>query len=365
MDPRKIILHIGHGKTGSSYLQSCLALNKSKLMEYGIDYPEHRSFGNAISGKISSGNGVDFLELLPCLNSDSESILFSYEGLHSTLLRSSEFLDMLASKKYTFKILLYTRNLFDHKFSSWGQAVKRGGCTKDVSDFFIEKPAGPYKYVLQWLKLMDKYEFDLIVRNYSNNKRSLAQRFFSDITELSNIELEFPEVTTVNRSLTSVELSFQRVLNRLELGSSRLSDYLVNSLPDVKPSKVKCNQEAYDLVVDANFNSIELINKYLDSRDIVEIEPSEDVTFSEFEANDRQLTDDQIDLIVNYFSARFIPLDGLEMDAIHAVAVNIANNSENLQDAMSLMKILQAKRPKNSSIKKLLSQWNEQIVGDF
>jgi len=51
-----LYLHIGHGKTGSSALQSFLALNSNLLENYRIEYPEHASFENAINGKISSGN---------------------------------------------------------------------------------------------------------------------------------------------------------------------------------------------------------------------------------------------------------------------------------------------------------------------
>jgi transposase InsO family protein len=53
---QKIILHIGHGKTGSSYIQSSLALTAGRLREAGIEYPELRPFTRAKQGRISSGN---------------------------------------------------------------------------------------------------------------------------------------------------------------------------------------------------------------------------------------------------------------------------------------------------------------------
>ncbi len=53
---KNLYLHIGHGKTGSSSLQTFLALNKDNLKEYGIFYPEHVSFSNAEKGFITSGN---------------------------------------------------------------------------------------------------------------------------------------------------------------------------------------------------------------------------------------------------------------------------------------------------------------------
>ena len=54
MIKKKIFIHIGHGKTATTYLQSCLALNRDKLLGFGIDYPEFSSFEKAKRGEISS-----------------------------------------------------------------------------------------------------------------------------------------------------------------------------------------------------------------------------------------------------------------------------------------------------------------------
>ena len=83
----EIILHIGHGKTGTSYLQSCLALNRQKLLDIGIDYPEDRSFTSAKKGEITSGNPAQFFNNYLNIESitDKETILFSNEGFYETL----------------------------------------------------------------------------------------------------------------------------------------------------------------------------------------------------------------------------------------------------------------------------------------
>lgn len=51
-----MIVHVGHGKTGTSFLQSIFALNKEVLKEHGFHYPEHPSEKKAAKGLISSGN---------------------------------------------------------------------------------------------------------------------------------------------------------------------------------------------------------------------------------------------------------------------------------------------------------------------
>ena len=57
----KLILHVGHGKTGSSYIQSFLALNKNMLKNNGFIYPEPNDIQKAIIGHVTSGNGHKFI----------------------------------------------------------------------------------------------------------------------------------------------------------------------------------------------------------------------------------------------------------------------------------------------------------------
>lgn len=52
-----LYLHVGHGKTGSSYLQSALALSQDALRDNGIFYSLNEVGRRAAQGKITSGNG--------------------------------------------------------------------------------------------------------------------------------------------------------------------------------------------------------------------------------------------------------------------------------------------------------------------
>ena len=36
-----LVIHVGHGKTGTSAIQSFLALNQAKLREFGVIYPDN------------------------------------------------------------------------------------------------------------------------------------------------------------------------------------------------------------------------------------------------------------------------------------------------------------------------------------
>lgn len=83
---KRVFLHIGHGKTGTSFVQSFLALNVGVLNSCGIDYPSHRGLAPARKGCLSSGNlgGVnDWREHIinESEKSHFEDIIFSNETL--------------------------------------------------------------------------------------------------------------------------------------------------------------------------------------------------------------------------------------------------------------------------------------------
>ena len=57
MKKTKLFLHIGHGKTGTSAIQSSLAIASNDLAEQGINYPIQQSLRDRASRlEITSGN---------------------------------------------------------------------------------------------------------------------------------------------------------------------------------------------------------------------------------------------------------------------------------------------------------------------
>ena len=62
---RTLFLHIGQGKTGSSFLLAAFAASADALLEAGIRYPaDAGGHERAVSGGITSGNGVLLTEAL-------------------------------------------------------------------------------------------------------------------------------------------------------------------------------------------------------------------------------------------------------------------------------------------------------------
>ena len=99
---KRIILHCGLGKTGTSALQVKFAHGREVMIEkLGLDYIKAGAFDDQVKGKISSGNGVQFAKsYLPVRNPSSllhrqdeitTEILYAIQNTPHDVLLSSEF----------------------------------------------------------------------------------------------------------------------------------------------------------------------------------------------------------------------------------------------------------------------------------
>jgi len=303
---KKIILHIGHNKTGSSYLQSFLAINRKKFLKLGINYPYTKSFKHAKQCGITSGNGLLFVENLniESLN-EKEIILFSSELLYRKLLyKDWDFFQKFLKKNGPqLKIILYSRNLFAHALSRWGQRIKRHKEVKDIDSYLRNNALSDvHLCVLKWITLSKEFNFELIIRNYSKHKTNLLDTFLKDVIEKKNINMKFnlPKYKQINRSLTFSEYEIMRVCNKIKNLKGNLSDLLIYQLPLIEGTKVKCNQKTYDLLYEKNIETINKINAQINEDESIIIEPPEKVVYGMNDFAYRSLSEEQISLISSY-----------------------------------------------------------------
>lgn len=232
----KLYLHVGHGKTGSSYIQSSLALSRQALLDNGIDYPETNSSERAKLGQITSGNGgvlrqIVYKNYLP----DAGKVLLSSEVLFHDILdgKLDGLLEALQNSQFeSINILVFIRDLVEHASSSYQQMVKRGGATASVEDVFSR-----YRQPELVSKFIDRFQelsgFNITIRNYSNCKESLLDEV-EEWLDLPEKTLKEPSIKNINRSMTRSELRFQKGVNGYLGKSGQLvSDRLCNSLPDI------------------------------------------------------------------------------------------------------------------------------------
>lgn len=239
MTRKTLFLHVGHGKTGSSYIQSSLARSVDTLRAHGVCYPIAEAVRQkAANGLVTSGNirpyPGDFDKTLTYAEGDT--LLFSNEGLFRTLLPTT-----LGEIRNTFpdaqiKVLLYVRNPLGNAASSYQEFVKQG---KTVFTFeeFLSRFQQPLKAV-EFHKACVAEGLDITVVNFSNVRKTLLANF-EDWLGLPPKSLEEPQNLSVNRSLSRAEIALQSALNKYveDDRAGFIGRTLCNELPEIPGEK--------------------------------------------------------------------------------------------------------------------------------
>lgn len=253
---RTLYLHVGHGKTGSSYLQSAFAEQREQLSALGIDYPltPQELLDATTSGRISSGNPSHLLYLEPqSLPIGSGHLLFSFENFLEAFLEGRvDRLDAFCEYQgiTDTRILLFTRNPISHLCSEYQQHIKRNGATFSLDEYteIYDMP----ERVAAFLRLLGpRADTELTVLNYSRRSGDMLR----PVEQWLGIPADTLFVShrdTINRSLTPTELVFARELN-LRLGHTSqdiIADPLCHQLPNVAVAELRPGVELQQRVCD-------------------------------------------------------------------------------------------------------------------
>ena len=242
----RLIIHVGQGKTGTSYLQSMFAINRDFLISRNIDYPMHPSLEKAKKGEISAGNGQILLgENLPV--SDQGTILYSNEQLYHQLLDGPRLQELC--NNFDVEVIIYTRNVIEHFVSLWAESTKRGGNYMDINSWLMRHRLDILSTLLEWIQKSKQIGFQLEIRNYSYCKDQLAKDFFEKTLniDLSTGALEFPHNKVINRSLTNSEYEIQRLFNLVygKKSAAFISDFLLKNYPDEQSLKIRIDKHTF------------------------------------------------------------------------------------------------------------------------
>ena len=361
----KLTLHIGHGKTGSSALQSFLSLNESLLLKYGVYYPDVHSLNAAKKGYISSGNlaGVKkYDEAIYQATSKkiSNHYLFSNETLMVKMLADSFSLQRLA-KEFNLELILYCRNPLDHVFSSYGQSVKREGCTISMAKW-IDSYKRPQQ-VADMITLCKDIGVTLKLINYS--KIDSIEKSFCDVLlgEKSNDFLQsaqFSKIKTINRSLSRVEYEIQRKFNQYmgAKSSKFVSDTLVNNAPDIQSEKEYIGTEDLKKFIQKHQNSVNYINTFLDKDKQLELKIPLDIkpeTTDQYEISSKQIAVLTESISTQILKLSNSTLEDKDADYLRDIALKFENEKPlTLEDAHYLMGLAHKARPEGPVIKQKL-----------
>ena len=354
---QKIVIHIGHGKTGSSAIQTVLARNDGLLRAHGILYPEHASFAAARQGQVSSGNiepdrWFDQVIATVRANPGHALYLFSNETL---FYRMDEFLAAYGDHRadFDFEIILFVREPLEKLGSSYQQAVKRRGFAGRLRDFAEHDTDTILAASL--LERLEQHQVPFTVFNYSVTGRTSVQSFLRHLGLWDLIAREGQgEIGTVNRSLTAAELGLVLYVNRIfgaQFGSL-ISDELVDQLPHLPADPVPIDAEIKDQVIAANRQAVAALNKYLaaDQRlklDIKVAQPSA--------ADPISLSNEQAEIVRKAFPGTLTHGDAV---VLRDIAMKYETGKPLTKaDAITLMEYAHKARPEGRIIAGKLKEW--------
>ncbi len=301
---KKIILHIGHGKTGSSAIQSFLALSSEELNMKGFDYPKSNSTQAAknfktTSGNVSSKDHFVFLinnylksESMKTFLLSSEWIFWWFEDLIQYLIKIGE--------QAQLQFIMFVRSPNELLHSNYNELVKRRRYKNTFKDYLTEDLH--YQKVNKIISKLVSNNIKFSIINYSFYKNNNIQEFCRNINFIpSNDLLNKCNEKIINRSLTKAELELQYQFNRLMNNDENFDfgEQITDKLPEIPTEQPRFTQQESEHFLKTNGKYIEAINRFLPLEQKLEVICDVQETFNSeqtFEFNK-----DQIAFLAQYF----------------------------------------------------------------
>lgn len=237
-----LFVHIGAGKTGTSFLQAQLALHHEVLSKNNVYYPVWPGLLNRIKkGEVTSGNIEDLLPwLVPrhpsvirqaktgddcqkasvkwmestITKANGRDILLSGEALqHARSPEISQLVHQADQHGYEIRIIFYVRHAIEHAISDYREHVQRGFRdgydNKELRTIegWLKNKRVPYEHTLQnYAQVLPQNK--IIVRSYDADKKDLWIHFLNTLGQPPQDVIKISENTAINRSLTVIETKF-------------------------------------------------------------------------------------------------------------------------------------------------------------
>ena len=282
MKKTKLFLHIGHGKTGTSAIQSALAIASDDLAKRGINYPIQQSLRDRASRlEITSGNWEPISEVSL---TDQLLELAKSNYNNSTIVLSSESLfwliPELIQKKSTWEahidlhIILAVREIEEMLSSEYQQRVKRHGDAMPLEQFLRARHfvSSHHAKAAEVIESMTQSNITNTIINYSEHKRDISKLIFKHIGAEDLYPSSQMTGAIINRSMSRKELEILITINALYFSrfpwiSTRISDALIKNQPKLEAQQCKIAKQHLQKVYEKNDHYLRTINAFLDSKE--------------------------------------------------------------------------------------------------
>ena len=278
----KIVLHAGHGKTGTSAIQSALAISADALLKNGIHYPiDPNERQRAARFEITSGNwkhnptislSEQCLELAAS-NAAGHTIVLSSESLFWHL---TDFVHQKEqwNEAVDIHVILAVRELEEMLSSEYQQRVKRHGESKPFEQFLKRRHfiSSHHKKAAEVLTQLSQQNVQVTLINYSAHKKTISKKVFDALGCSDLFPKEQMGDLVINRSLSQKELQMLMMINALYYDqfpwiSARLSDALAKNLPNTETQRSRISPQSIEKLYDKNDSYLQIINSHLSAEE--------------------------------------------------------------------------------------------------
>lgn len=215
---KKLFIHIGPHKTGSTYIQKSLYDNRKILRDNGLYYPEGLIGPQWGHHKLAQATAKKDKEVVQSFISDlGENSLISSENFEN--LKKDEvrwFIDHLEG--FSIEVLYFKRDYQSLLVSSWQESVKHGGA-ETWERFYLRHLTRPYiSPVLNGVSVLDRWSSNDSIRIHVINYNKVVNSG-GDVCAslLEKIPLSFGGIKlgdkSVNRSFDYSDIELVRALN--------------------------------------------------------------------------------------------------------------------------------------------------------
>lgn len=190
---RRLILHVGAGRTGTSALQTMFSRHAADLARGGVHFPAWPGMKDAAAGAVSSGNGqplaclasltyktrhytdADGRAQLRALHDEcAPTVLYSCEGFAQFDVQRLQLIaDFALSAAFVTQAAYYIRNPMDYARSSYARWVESGEATQTWEQYPKDPP---FELHLRGLRRA-LGEDNVIVRDYDVARTDLFGDF--------------------------------------------------------------------------------------------------------------------------------------------------------------------------------------------
>ena len=386
MKKTKLFLHIGHGKTGTSAIQSALAIASEELAKRGISYPIQPSLRDRASRlEITSGNWQpnpeislsDQLLEIEKKNQNNSKIVLSSESLFWLIP------DLIQRKNswenfIDLHIILAVREVDEMLSSEYQQRVKRHGDSMPLEQFIRARHfvSSHHAKAAEIIELMSQSSIENTIINYSVHKHDITQQVFKSIGAEDLYPADNINGAIINRSLSKKELEILITINALyyrkfPLISTRISDALIKKQPQLKAQKCKITRQQLEVVYEKNNIYLQAINSRLEQNEKLTLpssfchESAETLPPEEAEKirNEESISMDLIgDTLQQFFAEK--SQKKLSNDTVDAIIKLSQSGKVSKMTEVELLEVAKENRPQGQKLAKLLERAKKQLLND-